>query len=89
MFSIETINFNNGAYNNNYLNGMKTLIMESAEKADIIINDFEKAYQENLDPNLVIDKILISRNINENDLTESDINRINSKVQKIYKQRRF
>lgn len=87
MFRINNINFNNGVYDKSgrYINGAEVAIMNSAEKADIIINDFINLYQVGLDPNIVINKILISRNINENDLTDIDINRINKKIQALYK----
>ena len=84
MFSIGDINFANGVYSGNRVNGLEVAIMNSAEKADIIIDDFKKMYRPGLDPNSVIDEIYSSRNINENDLTDTDIERVNRKIRYIY-----
>ena len=86
MFSITNINFSNGAYDPyNRLNGMELMIMESSAKADNVIKDFEKVLQAGMDPNQVIDKVLKDRHYSETDFTDMDINRINRKVESIYK----
>lgn len=83
MMSIGAINFSNGAYSGNHLNGMEAWIMESAEKADIVINDFEKLYESGMDPYNLLDQIRSERKYHLNDFTNSDINRINNRINKI------
>lgn len=83
MFSIGEINFINGAYSGNRLNGAEAMIMESAEKVDNVINDFEKAFQAGMDPNNVLNQILIKRNYYKNDFLDSDIKKITRKVESI------
>lgn len=86
MFSITKVDFSNGAYDPyNRLNGMETMILESSHKADNVIKDFEKMLEAGMDPNQVIDKVLQDRHYSEHDFTNMDINRINRKVEAIYK----
>lgn len=89
MFSITKVDFSNGAYDgyNPYskLNGMEVMILESHKKADDVIKDFESVLQAGMDPNQVIDKVLQDRHYSEHDFTDMDINRINRKVEAIYK----
>lgn len=87
MFKVSGIDFSNGAYDpsNRRLNGAEIAIMESAAKADTVIKDFESVLAAGMDPNMVIDKILQERNFSESDFTDMDINRINRRVEAIYK----
>ena len=61
------------------------MIMESSAKADNVIRDFEQALSAGMDPNQVIDEVLKNRHYSESDFTDMDINRINRKVESIYK----
>jgi len=84
MFSIGNINFTNGVYGSgNHLNGMEIMIMESSTKADNVISDFEKAFQAGMDPNNVLNQILIERNYYKSDFLDSDIKKITRKVESI------
>lgn len=86
MFSVTNINFANGVYApNGKINGAEVMIMESSMKADNVIHDFEQALAAGMDPNQVIDKVLKDRHYSESDFTDVDINRINRKVEAIYK----
>lgn len=85
MFSISNLDFAHGAYNNIGVNGAQAAIMQSAEDADHVIEDFEKAFNAGLNPNDVLREVLASRNLTEKDFTDTDIERINRKVEKIYK----
>lgn len=84
MFSIGEINFANGSYaSRNLINGAENMIMESAEKVDNVISDFEKAFQAGMDPNNVLNQILIERNYYKSDFLDSDIKKITRKVESI------
>lgn len=86
MFNISNINFTNGVYDlNGRINGAEVMIMESSAKADNVIRDFEQALSAGMDPNQVIDEVLKNRHYSESDFTDMDINRINRKVEAIYK----
>ena len=85
MFSINDINFANGVMSGNRVNGLEVMIMESSEKADNVINDFEKAFQAGMNPNNVLEGVLYERNYKESDFTNTDIVRINRKIDAIYK----
>ena len=86
MFNISNINFTNGVYGlNGRVNGTEVMIMESSAKADNVIRDFEQALFAGMDPNQVIDEVLKNRHYSESDFTDMDINRINRKVESIYK----
>ena len=86
MFNISNINFTNGVYGlNGRVNGTEVMIMESSAKADNVIRDFEQALSAGMDPNQVIDEVLKNRHYSESDFTDMDINRINRKVESIYK----
>lgn len=65
-------------------NGFMNQIMQSSSDADLLIKDFENAIKAGYDPNDVKDSILKQRGIKESDLTDSDIARINRRVEKIY-----
>ena len=86
MFSVSHIDFSNGVYGpNNKINGLEAYIMDSSTKADRVIKDFEEKLTPGMDPNTLIDQILRDRHISENEFTETDINRINRKVESVYK----
>lgn len=86
MLNISNINFANGVYaSNGKINGIEVMIMESSAKADNVIHDFEQTLVAGMDPNQVIDKVLQDRNYSESDFTDMDINRINRKIEAIYK----
>lgn len=89
MLSITDINFANGAFGGGggapRINGMEVMIMQSSENADKVIADFEEAIAKGYDPNKVIDQILTNRGLKESDFTDSDIKRINRRVEAIYR----
>ena len=87
MFDVGGINFSNGVYYNGMVNGVEVAIMDSAEKADTIIKDFESSYRAGTDPNAMLRKIMDDRRISENDLVDLDIVRVNRKVEEIYNAR--
>ena len=51
MVSMGGINFANGVYHNGGINGIEVAILQSAENADNVVNDFEKAFAAGMDPN--------------------------------------
>lgn len=65
-------------------NGFMNQIMQSSSDADLLIRDFENAIKAGYNPNDVKDNILKQRGIKESDLTDSDIARINRRVEKLY-----
>lgn len=79
MFEIGSI----GSYHR--LNGQDVMIMQSSANVDLVIREFQKVMAENIDPNMVIQKILDDNNLTENDFTSNDIARINRKIEAIYK----
>lgn len=89
--AIDGIEFSHGAYygeqlNNQWkVNGAQVAIMQSEENADHVIEDFEKAFNAGLNPNDVLREVMTSRNLTEHDFTDTDIERINRKVEKIYR----
>lgn len=86
MFNIGQINFANGVYGNNgKINGMEVMIMESAETADKVINDFEEILKVELSPYAALDAAFEKNHVTENDFTDFDLERINKKVNAIYK----
>lgn len=93
MFSLNDIGYNNkifsyGVYSNEYpdkINGMSVAVMQSAENADKVISDFEEAIARGVNPNNVIEEVLSRRGLTESDFTNSDILRINRRVEAIYK----
>ncbi len=79
--------FSHGTFYGNKINGMQTAVMQSAENANKVINDFDKYFLAGLDPNVVIQKVMDINNFSEADFTDSDISRINKKIESIYKSR--
>ena len=84
MFSVSGINFANGVYHNGRVNGAEVAILQSSENADNVISDFEKAFMAGMDPNMVIRKVLDDRHLTNEDFTDSDIVRVNRKIESIY-----
>lgn len=86
--TIDGITWEKGAFFDNHINtfnGMQGMIMQSAENADNVIADFEEAIAKGYNPNLIINQILANRGLTEADFTESDILRINRKVESVYR----
>lgn len=84
MFSVSGINFANGVYHNNKINGAEVAILQSSENADNVISDFEKVFMAGMDPNVVIRKVMNDRNLSDKDFTDTDITRVNRKIEAIY-----
>ena len=87
MLSVSGINFANGVYHNGKINGIEVAIMQSAENADNVINDFEKAIMAGMNPNQAIDKVLKNRNLTAEDFTITDLTRINRRIEAAYSTR--
>lgn len=83
--TINGLSFAEGAYYGDKINGTQCFIMQSAENADKVIADFEEGIARGLDPNSIIDTVLANRGLTEKDFTDSDINRINKRVEAIYR----
>lgn len=88
MFSISG-DFSNGVYSGNSVNGFKTMIMQSSENVDTVVNDFEKALAAGLDPNAALRKAMDDNHLTDDDFTNSDINRVNKKIEEIYRSNRW
>ena len=76
------------------LNGLTTYVMNSSEETDQIINDFENAIAQGLNSDAALEFALKSNRIQMTDLTYSDRNRIEKKVEEIkkrsfYNERRY
>ena len=86
MFDIRQVNFANGVYGNNgRVNGLEVMAMQNAETADKVINDFEEIIKVELSPYAALDQAFERNNVTENDFTDFDLQRINRKVNAIYK----
>jgi hypothetical protein len=86
MFDIRQVNFANGVYGNcGKINGLEVMAMESSEAADKVINDFAEIIKVELSPYAALDQAFERNNISEDDLTDFDLQRINRKVNAIYK----
>lgn len=86
MFSVSHIDFSNGVYGpGNRINGLEVHIMDSSAKADKLISDFEKKLMPGMDPNVLVDQIMRDNHISDRDFTDPDVNRINRKIEEIYK----
>ena len=83
--AIDGLSFAEGVYHNDMVNGMQAFIMQSGINADNVIADFEEAIARGLDPNSIIDAVLSNRGLTEADFTDSDIKRINKRVEAIYR----
>ena len=66
-------------------NGFTTYIMNSSESVDKIIATFENAIKSGMDPQDALSYAVKVNNIQESDLTIADKNRINRKVEEIYR----
>lgn len=86
MFDIRQVNFANGVYSNNgRVNGLEVMAMQNAETADKVINDFEEIIKVELSPYAALDQAFERNNVTESDFTDFDLQRINRKVNAIYK----
>lgn len=86
MFDIRQVNFANGVYGNNgRVNGLEVMAMQNAETADKVINDFEEIIKVELSPYAALDQAFERNNVTESDFTDFDLQRINRKVNAIYK----
>lgn len=90
MFDIRQIDFSNGIYTNDgRINGIEAMIMDSDEKADKIVKDFEEIMKNELSPYAALDQAFARNNVTEDDFTDFDLERINRKVNAIYKNGRY
>ena len=63
------------------MNGFTTYVMNSDQLVDQVVQDFESYIAEGVEPQRALNYSLI--NINEDDLTSSDKNRIQRKIEAI------
>lgn len=90
MFDIKQIDFSNGVYTNDgRINGIEVMIMDFDEKADKVVKDFEEIMKNELSPYVALDQAFTRNNVTEDDFTDFDLERINKKVNAIYKNRRY
>ena len=66
-------------------NGFTNMLKQSERDTDIIIKDFQRMFAPGMDPGAVLHDILDRRDISEDDLMDSDIDRLNRRVEQIYK----
>lgn len=86
MFDIRQFNLANGVYNNSgQINGFEAMIMDSAETADKVINDFEEILKNEMSPYAALDAAFEKNHVTENDFTDYDLEHINRRVNAIYK----
>ena len=64
-------------------NGFTTYVMQSAESADAVINTFEQAFAAGMNSDEALTYALQSNGIRQENLTFTDIERINRKVEAI------
>jgi len=67
------------------LNGYDVMVTQSSANADLVIREFQRLMSEYMDPNAVIGQILDDNNLTNDDFTDSDIARINRRIEAIYK----
>ena len=90
MFSLGAINssgYNHFATGNMYngkVNGMQTMIMQSQEYTDKLIEQFEMAIVAGYNPNIVTDDIFNKVGCSLSDLTDFDQKRLKIKVEQLY-----
>lgn len=81
--------FEQGAYcRHNKINGFQTMILESYQKTNELIECFKDAIDKGYDPNSVIDQILEACNVKESDLTDFDIQRLNREIEQYVRQKK-
>lgn len=86
MFDFGQINFANGVYNNNgKINGLEVMIMDDAEREDRIVNDFEEILKNEMSPYAALDQAFERNNLSQDDLSNSELDRISRRVNAIYK----
>ena len=86
MFDFRQINFANGVYNNSgKINGLEVMIMDDAEREDRIVNDFEEILKNEMSPYTALDQAFEKNNLSQDDLSNSELDRISRRVNAIYK----
>ena len=86
MFDLRQINFANGVYNNSgKINGLEVMIMDEAEREDKIVNDFEEILKNEMSPYAALDQAFEKNKISQDDLTNTELDRISRRVNAIYK----
>lgn len=91
MFSLEAIS--SGGYNhfatgnmyNGKVNGMQTMIMQSQEYTDKLIEQFEMAIAAGYNPNMVENEVFDKVGCSLADLTDFDQQRLKTKVEQLYR----
>ena len=78
MFDLGQIDFSDGK-----LNGIEAMILDKDNRVDRIIKAFCKRWDSSCDPNVLIDDILFEENIDEDDLSDNEVNCLNRKLNKI------
>ena len=74
--------FERGVYcSHNKINGFQTMVLESYQKTNELIEYFKDAVDKGYDPNSVINQILEECNVKESDLTDFDIQRLNREIE--------
>lgn len=69
----------------NYVNGMDAMVMQSASDVDKVIALFENAIEQSYHPNEVEQEVYRQANVNPSDFTWYDKQKIQRKVEEIYK----
>lgn len=69
----------------NYVNGMNAMVMQSASDVDKVIALFENAIEQGYYPNDVEQEVYRQANVNPSDFTWYDKQKIQRKVEEIYK----
>ena len=72
-----------------YYEPTRNMIYQSDSDADRLINEFEKYINAGYDPNVVSAQVFSNLNINADDLMPYDIERVQRKVEEIYKSKRY
>ena len=86
MFNIGQVNFANGVYNNaGKVNGLEVMAMNDAQLEDSIVADFEEILKNELSPYAALDQAFERNNVSQDDFTDSQLDKINRRVNAIYK----
>ena len=72
-----------------YYEPTRNMIYQSDSDADRLIKEFEKYINAGYDPNVVSAQVFSNLNINADDLMPYDIERVQRKVEEIYKSKRY
>ena len=79
MFNVNPISFESGQPQNGY----QTFVMQSAENTDQVIKDFEANIGPGVNPNVLLKNIMDYYQYTSADFTDTDMEKINRKVEKI------